>query len=198
MRILVPILVWLLTASAGAQGKVDQRDIRVSWARGTPSVSFSAKHLADEKVRKELQSALRKRIVVTVTARSSQSNRTIVQRQFGCDVTRDLWEDGYLVRIANRTERFPSLERAINRCLVVRGLFVGDDPSRYEPFRGNEVFFTVMAEFNPISEKQCRELIRPTGSDDAVGPITVSIVRRRICEAERRIEFRGTDVEVPK
>ncbi|MEM9730871.1 MAG: hypothetical protein AAF997_19975, partial [Myxococcota bacterium] len=126
MRILVPILVWLLTASAGAQGKVDQRDIRVSWARGTPRVSFSAKHLADEKVRKELQSALRKRIVVTVTARSSQSNRTIVQRQFGCDVTRDLWEDGYLVRIANRTERFPSLERAINRCLVVRGLFVGD------------------------------------------------------------------------
>lgn len=198
MRVIAAILVLLLSAAASAQGKLPQREVRVSWARGIPSVSFSAKDLADEKVRKELKSALRKRMVVTVTAKSSASGRSIVQRQFGCDVTRDLWDDGYLVRIANRTERLPSLEKALNRCLVVRGLFVGDNPSRYEGYRGNDVFFVVTAEFNPISEKQCRELIRPTGSDDAVGPITVSIVRRRICQAERTVEFRGADVEVPK
>lgn len=198
MRVLVAILVLLWSASAGAQGNLPVREVRVSWTRGIPSVSFSAKALADAKVRKELQSALRKRMVVTVTAKSSASGRTIVQRQFGCDVTRDLWDDGYLVRIANRTERTLTLEKALNRCLVVRGLFVGDDPSRYEPHRGSDVFFVVTAEFNPISEKQCRELIRPTGSDDAVGPITVSIVRRRICQAERSVEFRGPDVEVPK
>ncbi|MEM7137089.1 MAG: hypothetical protein AAF500_10945 [Myxococcota bacterium] len=173
------------------------RKVEVAWSRGIPTVSFSAKHLADERVRKELQSALRKRMVVTVAAHASDSRKRIVQRQFGCDVTRDLWDDGYLVRIANRTERTASLDQALDRCLVVRGLFVGDSAKRYVPYRGAQIYFTVTAEFNPISDKQCRELIRPTGSDDAVGPITVSIVRRRICEAERTILFRGADTEVP-
>ena len=198
MRLLLPALIWLLAASAIAQKGEPTRDVRVAWTKGIPSVSFSAKDLADEGVRKALQSALRKRLVVTVEARSSTSRRVIVQRQFGCDITRDLWDDGYLVRIANRTERMPSLDSALNRCLVVRGLFVGDDPGRYAPYRGDSVYFRVTAEFNPISQKQCRELIRPTGSDDAVGPITVSIVRRRICQAERTVVFRGSDVEVPE
>ncbi|MGB5811502.1 MAG: hypothetical protein WBG86_13270 [Polyangiales bacterium] len=174
------------------------REIGVSWARGAPRVSFSAKDLADERVRKELQSALRKRFVVTVAAKVSGSGRTIVERQFGCDATRDLWEEGYLVRIANRTERFLTLDEALNRCLVVQGLFVGDDSARYSPYQGQEIYFSVVAEFNPISDKQCRELIGPSGGDDPIGPITVSIVRRRICRAERTVQFRGKNIEVPK
>jgi len=189
--------LWLIGASASAQRDLPLRDVQVQWLRGAPKVSFSAKDLADERVRKELQSALRKRLVVTVTAHPRGSGRTIVRRQFGCDVTHDLWEDGYLVRIASQTERLSSLEKALDRCLVVQGLFVGE-PRRYESYKGKEIFFSIEAEFNPISEKQCRELIRPTGSDDPIGPITVSIVRRRICQAERTVRFRGKDARVPK
>ncbi len=184
-------------ASASAQTNLPLRDVQVQWSRGAPKVSFSAKDLADERVRNELQSALRKRLVVTVAAHPRGSGRAIVRRQFGCDVTRDLWEDGYLVRIANQTERLPSLEKVLDRCLVVQGLFVGE-PKRYESYKGREIFFSIEAEFNPISEKQCRELIRPTGSDDPIGPITVSIVRRRICQAERTVRFRGKTARVPE
>jgi len=186
-----------MAASASAQGDLPLRDVQVEWSRGAPKVSFSAKDLADERVRKDLQSALRKRFVVTVAAHPRGSGRTVVRRQFGCDVTRDLWEDGYLVRIGNQTERLASLEKALDRCLVVQGLFVGE-PKRYESYKAKEIYFSVNAEFNPISEKQCRELIRPTGNDDPIGPITVSIVRRRICRAERTIRFRGKNVQVPE
>lgn len=186
-----------MAASASAQGNLPLRDVQVVWSRGAPRVSFSAKDLANERVRKELQSALRKRLVVTVAAHIGGSARTIVQRQFGCDVTHDLWEDGYLVRIANQTERLPSLEKALDRCLVVQGLFVGE-PNRYESYKGKEIFFSVKAEFNPISERQCRELIRPSGNSDPIGPITISIVRRRICRAERTVLFRGKNVQVPQ
>jgi hypothetical protein len=198
VKYLLAALVWLAATSVGAQSDRPLRDVQVVWVRGTPKVSFSAKDLADERVRRELQSALRKRLVVTVSAHPAGSGRTIVRRQFACDVTRDLWDEGYLVRIANRTERLPSLEKAIDRCLVVQGLFVGDDPERFERYRGEQIYFSVKAEFNPISDKQCRELIRPSGSDAPVGPITVSIVRRRICQAERTVEFRSEEVAVPQ
>jgi hypothetical protein len=160
-------------------------------------VSFSAKDLADERVRQELSSGLRKRLVVTVGSHLKGSNRRMTVRQFGCDVTLDLWDDGYLVRIGTKSERLDTLDGALNRCLAVEGLFAGE-PKSYEPQKGKEMYFVVKAEFNPISKKQCRELIRPTSGGDPIGPITVNIVRRRICRAERTIEFRSEYVRVPE
>lgn len=196
MRIAIASLLWLIASSTGAQ---PLRDVEVQWYRGQPRVSFSAKDLADERVRSELQSALRKRLVITVAAHVSGTGRVIEARRFDCFVTRDLWEDGYLVRTGGRTERMPTLDKALDRCLVVKGLFVHSErnPGRYGAYRGKKIYFSVRAEFNPISKKQCRELIRPSGNDDAVGPITVSIVRRRICQAERTVVFRSKEFEVP-
>lgn len=182
---------------AYAQWDLPTREMAIVWSRGAPRVSFSAKDLADERVRQELSGGLRKRLVVTVGSHITGSNGRITVRQFGCDVTRDLWDDRYLVRIGNQTERLKTLEQAIDRCLVVQGLFVGE-PARYEPQRGKEIYFVVRVEFNPISKKQCSELIRPTSGTDPVGPITVNIVRRRICRAERTVEFRSTDLKVPE
>ena len=85
----------------------------------------------------------------------------------------------------------------LDRCLIVQGLFVGE-PKSYELQRGRDIYFAVKAEFNPISQKQCRELIRPTSGGDPVGPITVNIVRRRICQAERVLEFRSPISKVPQ
>ncbi len=197
MRPWLAALVLLASAGAYAQSNLPARDMRVVWDRGAPKVSFSAKDLADERVRRELSGGLRKRLVVHVSSHLKGSNRRITHRTFACDVTRDLWEDGYLVRIATKTMRFKTLERVLDHCLAVEGLFVGE-PQQYERDKGKEIYFFVAAEFNPISKKQCRELIRPTSGSDPVGPITVSIVRRRICQAERTVEFRSEFFEVPQ
>ena len=197
MRYWLAALIVLTATVAYAQSHLPSRDVGVTWSRGAPKVSFSAKDLADERVRQALSSGLRKRLVVTVGSHLKGSNRRITLRQFGCDVTLDLWDDDYLVRIGNRSERLQTLEQVLNRCLAIEGLFVGE-PKSYEQQKGKEIYFVVNAQFNPISKKQCRELIRPTSGTDPVGPITLTIVRRRICRAERTIEFRSAYSKVPE
>ena len=197
MRFAVAALVLLVAAVAYGQSKLPKRDLGVAWSRGAARVSFSARDLADERVRQQLSSGLRKRIEVTVSAHLNGSNWRMGVRQFGCDVTRDLWEDGYLVRIGDQSERLKTLEQVLDRCLVVQGLFVGE-PNSYALQKGRDIYFAVKAEFNPISKKQCRELIRPSSGGDPVGPISVNIVRRRICKAERSIAFRGEMLRVPE
>jgi len=197
VRFAVAALVLLVAAVAYGQSQLPKRDLGVAWSRGAARVSFSAKDLADERVRQQLSSGLRKRMEVTVSAHLNGSNWRMGVRQFGCDVTRDLWEDGYLVRIGDQSERLKTLEQVLDRCLVVEGLFVGE-PNSYALQKGRDIYFAVKAEFNPISKKQCTELIRPSSGGDPVGPISVTIVRRRICKAERRIAFRSEVLRVPE
>jgi len=191
------VLVWLTATIAYAQSHLPVRRFEVTWSEGAPVVSFSAQDLADERVQQELSSGLRKRLVVTVKSHLKGSESRLSARQFACDVTRDLWDEGFLVRIGTRSERLKTLDQVLNRCLVVAGLFVGE-AKQYERHKGREIYFAVQAEFNPISKKQCSELIRPTSGDDAIGPITVNIVRRRICKAERTVEFRSEYLQVPQ
>jgi hypothetical protein len=197
VRFWLAALFLLIATVAYGQSQWPVRDLGVNWSRGAAKVSFSAKDLADERVRQEVSSGLRKRLVITVGAHLKGSNWRMGVRQFACDLTRDLWEDGYLVRIGHQSERLKTLEQALNRCLVVDGLFVGE-PDSYERQKGKDFYFAVKAEFNPISKKQCSELIRPTSGGDPVGPISVNIVRRRICRAERTIEFRSELLKVPE
>jgi hypothetical protein len=191
------LAVLLLLAATVAYAQMPLRDFGVIWSRGAPKVSFSARDLADERVRQELSSGLRKRLVVTVGSHLKGSDWRMTVRQFGCDVTLDLWGDDYLVRIGNRSERLKTLDDVLDRCLVVEGLFAGE-PKSYEAQKGREMYFVVKAEFNPISKKQCSELIRPSTGSDPVGPITINIVRRRICRSERTIEFRSAYFKVPE
>ena len=197
MRLWLAALVLLTATVAYAQSQLPQRDFGVTLSRGAPKVSFSAKDLADARVRQELSSGLRKRLVVTVSSHLKSSNWQMAVRQFGCDVTLDLWDDDYLVRIGSHSERLDTLEQVLDRCLSVQGLFAGE-PKSYEPQKGREMYFVVKAEFNPISKKQCSELIRPTSGNDPVGPITINIVRRRICRADRTVEFRSEALKVPE
>ena len=197
MRYWLAALFLLIASAAYAQSQLPVRDVEVTWSRGAPKLSFSAKDLADERVRQELSSGLRKRLVVEVGSHLKGSDWRMAVRQFSCDATRDLWDDGYLVRIGTHSERLKTLEQVLDRCLAVEGLFAGE-PKSYQPQKGKEMYFVVKAEFNPISPKQCSELIRPTTGNDAIGPITVNIVRRRICQAERTIEFRSEYVKVPE
>ena len=197
MRCWLTIGALLLAASASAQSKLPVRDVKVTWLHGAPKVSFSARDLVDREVRAKLSSGLRKRIVVTVEGFTDGANKRVATRQFSCSITRDLWEEGFVVRIGSRTETVATLDQVLNRCLVVRGLFVVER-DKWKRQSDRSVYFRVRAAFNPISKKQCRELIRgSTSSDDGVGPITINIVRRRICKAERVVEFRSRVFRVP-
>jgi hypothetical protein len=196
VRYWIAALFWLVAALAHAQAGLPVREIEVEWDRGSPKVSFSAKDLVDESARRELSSGLRKRLLVRVSAHFRSSNQRLAVRQFACDVTRDLWEDGYVARVGKQGQRFKTLDEVLTHCLLVKGLFVGE-PRSYERHKGREIYFYVRAEFNPISKEQCQELIRPASGEDPVGPITVSIVRRRICQPERALEFRSDFTQVP-
>ncbi len=200
MRRVGHIAVVLAVAAAGtvyAQAKFPQRPVKVQWSQGRPQVSFSAKDLADDRVRSKLSGGLKKNIVVTVQAYVGGSNQLIHTRGFTCTVTYDLWDDGYIVGLGRRTEKIESEDGVIKRCLEVDSLFVGDSKV-FERHRGRDVYFAIRAEFNPISPKRCRELLRSGPGEDPVGPIVVNIVRRRVCAAENTLEFRSLPVMVPE
>lgn len=74
MKYWISALIWLLGTVALAQSGLPERPVRVQWDRGSPKVSFSATSLADETVREELSSGLRKRLRVTVSAHLDGSN----------------------------------------------------------------------------------------------------------------------------
>ena len=135
MRYWLAALVLLTATVAYAQSQLPARDVGVTWSRGAPKVSFSAKDLADERVREELSSGLRKRLVVTVGSHLRAPNWRMAVRQFGCDVTLDLWDDDYLVRIGSQTRAPQDTRAVLDRCLSVEGLFAGE-PKSYRAAKG--------------------------------------------------------------
>ena len=196
-RIARPLAIALAVLWASvAFAQLSNRRVGVAWRDGAPHLSFSARDLATRDVRRELESGLRKQILVTVQAFRSGSRAPIAQRQLGCSVTYDLWEDTFIVRLGRETELYPDLDQVLSRCLAVRHLRVGTKED-YERFRGQEIYFAVRAEFNPISDRRCRQLLRSNRSQDPIGPIVINIVRREICAAEHAVEFQCPQEHVP-
>lgn len=190
-------LLGTLALAALALARMPERPMRVEFHEGAPRVSFSARELEDAKVRRALESGLAKQLVVTVQAFPSGGETAIATATRACRVTFDLWEEDFVVRVDQRHERVDSLERVLARCLDVRELPVGR-ASDFARYAGKRVFFAVRAEFNPVSRARCHGLLRSPGSSDPIGPVVVNIVRREICRAEKALEFRSADVEVPR
>lgn len=187
--------VTLLTAVALAQLRT--RRVGVEWRDGVPHVSVGLRDLVSRRVRRELQSGLRKRIVVTAQAYRVGNSRALATRSFSCSVTYDLWAESYVVRVGSRSETFQELRQVVDRCLSIRGLPVGQ-PEQFANVHGRDIFFAVRAEFDPIHPRRCREMLRSSGGGgDLVGPIVVNIVRRDICQADRVVEFRSPVVTCP-
>lgn len=185
----------LLTTAAFAQLRT--RRVGVRWEGGVPHVSVGLRDLISRKVRRELQSGLRKRIVVTAQAYRVGNSRALATRSFSCSVTYDLWAQSYVVRIGSRSETFQELRQVVDRCLAIRGLPVGR-PEQYANVHGRDIFFAVRAEFDPIHPQRCREMLRSSGGGgDPIGPIVVNIVRRDICQADSVVEFQSPVVTCP-
>lgn len=196
MKRIFALLVTLAIASV-AVAQLQSRRVGVAWRRGTPAIEVSLEDLANERVREELRSGLRKRIVVTAQAFTVDGSRLIATRNFQCAVTYDLWQERFSVEIGSRVELFPTLSSVIDRCLNIDGMPVGRG-EHYASLSGEAIYFAVRASFDPIEPARCRELLRSSGgSSDPIGPIVINIVRRDICSAERSVEVRSQEVRVP-
>jgi len=173
-----------------------RRRIGVHWYQGVPHVWFSARDLVSPRIRQELQSGLRKRLVMTIQAFREGGGAPLATREIACGVYWDVWQEVYRVRVGGRLREEPDLEGALERCLVARRLPIGDAED-YAPHRERSIYFAVRAEFNPISRRQCRDLLRPSQGDHPIGPVVINIVRRQICQAERAIQFRSPPGPIP-
>jgi hypothetical protein len=194
--LLSAVLILVVGSIAWAQEALGSRRIGAHFRSGVPVVSFSARDLFDRHVREELGSGLRKRLVLTIQAFPEGGSSAIATVTRECSVTFDLWEDAYVVRSEAGTNVTRSLDSIVEQCLVVRRLPIGAERD-FERWSGRRIFFAVRAEFNPISGRRCRELLRPSSTGDPIGPIAINIVRREICRAERAIDFRSPPMTVP-
>jgi hypothetical protein len=185
-----------LTSLVFAQAHFAQRRVGLSWSGGVPHVSVSLADLADARVRRSLESGLRKSVVITAQAYAAGSNRLLATSEQTCSITYDLWEDAYVVRAGRRTSVHRTLDSVIDACLVLRRFAIGELHD-FERISGRDIYFAFRGEFNPITRARCRRLLGNAGSDDPIGPVVVNIVRREICQAERAIEFRSQAVRVP-
>jgi len=193
---LLVAVLGLLVATGVAAQRLATRRIGLEWQQGVPRVSVSVTDLVDARARRALDSGLQKRLIMTVQAYEAGGSRPFATTTVACAATFDLWEESYIVRIGRRTERHPSIDAVLQRCLVARDLAVGRAED-WRPRRGRRVYFAVRAEFNPISASRCTALLRPSSSDGPIGPIVVNIVRREICAAERAVDFRSQEVTAP-
>lgn len=195
-RLPIAFALLLVASIAYAQARLPERPMRFDFPSGALVVSYNARSLVDDGVRRALASGLSKQFLMTVQAYRRNSSTPIASRELSCRVVYDLWEESYVVRRGRRTEIVQTVDEAVGRCLEANRVGVAD-AATLAPLRGSEIFVAVRAEFNPISSSACARTLRRPGGDDPLGPVVVNIVRREICQAERALEFRSAFTRVP-
>lgn len=208
-------LLWLLAclssapqlAAAQPASDVPVRPIAVTF-REAPVLSFSVRDLVDSEVVKKLQSGLPQTITTRIYAYAERGRDPLHVAALSCRVVYDLWEGIY--RIERQTETTDktltsrSLDGVVTQCLSFQNHLVGD-AKLLERMRGNQVYFAVVSELNPLSpdavQRIRRWLARPTGSElngNAFFGSFVSIfVGRKLGEADKVLSFRSNVHLVP-
>ena len=141
----------------------------IRWREGVPNVHFSAADLADERVRRKLESGLPQTLVMRIYGYREDGQPLSVTAR-SCRVTFDLWEEVYRVEVqdgaSDRSETHGAIDAVLRRCLVADHLPVGR-ASDYGSVRGRAVYFAVLIELNPLSSDTVhrlrRWLARPAG-----------------------------------
>jgi hypothetical protein len=194
-------------AAAQPAGDVPVRAIAVTF-REAPVVSFSVRDLVDSEVVKKLQSGLPQTITTRIYAYGERGRDPLSVAALSCRVIYDLWEGIY--RIERQTETTDktltsrSLDGVVTQCLSFQNYSVGD-AKLLERVRGNQIYFAVVSELNPLSpdavQRIRRWLARPTGSElngNAFFGSFVSIfVGRKLGEADKVLSFRSNLHPVP-
>jgi hypothetical protein len=194
-------------AAAQPSGDIPVRPMTLAF-RETPTVSFSVRDLVDNEVVKKLQSGLPQTITTRIYAYAERTRAPLSVAALSCRVVYDLWEGIY--RIERQTESSDktltsrSLDGVVAQCLSFQSYAVGD-AKLLERMRGNQVYYAVVSELNPLSpdavQRIRRWLARPTGSElngNAFFGSFVSIfVGRKLGEAEKILQFKSSLHPVP-
>lgn len=203
----VVLLGALASTSVAAAQDVPERRVGVQWREGVPRVHVSVTDLADAWVRRKLTSGLPTQLVFRVYAyRASGSPIALSGR--ACRVTYDLWDETYRVRIEDgrreRDESFEDVSGVLRRCLVADRIAIGRRAD-YAGLRGENIYFAVVVEVNPIDPSTVRRLrrwlARPAGGGRIggsafFGSFVSLFVNRQIGAAERTRRFRSQLVRV--
>lgn len=194
--------------AAAQQDEVSDRRMGVRWVDRVPHLTFSARDLVRSSVRRKLDSGLPQTIVMRTYAYPARGRRPIAIAPRSCRVVFDLWEEVYRVQIQteedDRSVTVSSMNAVLERCLVSERVPVGDE-SHWQERGGEDVYFAVLVELNPLSsdtvQRIRRWLARPAGGrvegEAFFGSFVSLFVNRRIGEAERTIRFRSQAVGVP-
>ena len=158
--------------------------------------------MVDAHVRREISSGLSRTLAIQVLAYRRRGGSPIAVAQITIRILYDLWEDEYRVQRSigsrSRTVVQPTLQAAIAEAFSVREQPVGNS-RLWSDHAGSEVYFAVVAEFNPVSDstvQQVRRLIsrRSTHSveNSTFGSFVSLFVNQQIGTADRVLRFRSS------
>lgn len=201
------LLALVILAGAGL-AQVRSRTLGVHWRRTLPSLTFSARDLANPQARRKLESGLPQTIVTRMYAYADAGRTPVAVETFACRVVFDLYESEYRVQIStssgDRTITRTGIEDVLDACLVYRDYRIGRDAD-WRGRSGRPVYFAVLVEMNPMSPETVRRIRRwlssPPGAradgDSFYGSFVSIFVDRDIRQAERTVQFRSQEVRVP-
>ena len=188
--------------------QVEIRAVEATWSKGVPRISFPVKEARDRRVRKSLNSGLPQTIVTRLYGYSDKGDPLALSVR-SCRVVYDLWKEVYRVQLQTErrvsTQELRSIDEVRRSCLDVDDMQLGASAD-FRNQRGRRIYFAVVVEVNPLSEKTVerirRWLARPTGRDSLsrdsfFGSFVSIFVNRRIGKAERVFRFRSRLIRVP-
>jgi hypothetical protein len=201
----------LFVASAvGQLSQVPLRQVIVDWSRKFPAVSYTAQDFADNALRQRLKSGLPQTFVTRIYAyREKEDHKPIAVSVLSCRVVYDLWEELFRIRLQSVQGSYdrivPSTDAVARLCLNPRNISVGS-ANDYARSRNKALYFGVIIEFNPMSDRVVERIRRWIASSGGEGKLTgdgffgsfVSIfVDRRMGSAERSFRFRSPLMWMP-
>jgi len=200
----------LLATTAFAQEKeAPKRDVRFEWDadRRELSADVSFRDAIDSDILRKLTRGLPTTIVFTATLYRAGTRNPLSTTAQTCKVTWLVWDEIYLVEIAqppgrSRTDKALTASGVVRRCLNAVGLFVADGKqipgATAKPPRDVALYLEAKVQINPVSaellQRIKRWVSRPSGTStaapgDALFSTFTGLFLQRIGNAERELNF---------
>jgi hypothetical protein len=208
--LLVAFASVLLATTAFAQEKESpKRDVRFEWDpdRRELSVDVSFRDAIDSDILRKLTRGLPTTIVFTATLYRAGTRNPLSTTAQTCKVTWLVWDEIYLVEIAqppgrSRTDKALTASGVVRRCLNAVGLFVAESKqvpgATSKPPRDLSLYLEAKVQINPVSaellQRIKRWVSRPSGTStaapgDALFSTFTGLFLQRIGNAERELNF---------
>jgi len=195
-----PPLAFAQTARPTAPAELPVRDANLAWDSGLLRATFSFKDVLDPAVRQKLSSGPASTIAMRAYVFREGETTPVMLAVQTCQVSYDLWEDVYQVRLTNASGS--TLRPVANLGGVERTCTTAQDlpiATRASLRVGVSHFLAVIVDVNPVSEDvraQMRQWMqRPVGAaevgpGDALFSAFVLLLFRDVGGSDRTVQFR--------